>query len=230
MALDPRWSRTRIALYKVLVKTKIFLLEGILRPVRPAGMVRFGTYYGGWWIPEVAPERGAAFCVGAGTDVSFDLELQRLGYRVYTVDPTPTAVEHVSSHAPSLELVPVGVWQDSGDLEFANDACWGQSWAITDNASAVTGTGEVRRFPVVTMQELLARTHEADPAILKLDVEGAEHVVLESMLRDGIRPHSICVEFDDHRVREVLRTTRRLRRAGYDLLQIEGLNYLFVRR
>lgn len=208
----------------VWYKVKVFVLEGLLRPKRPMDMLRFGTYYGGWWVPRVAPEEGAAFCVGAGLDVSFDRELKRLGYRVYTVDPTPASVEYVAAEAADLTLIPLGVWTETGELEFAQDGEWSDSWAIGSNGAAT------RVLPVTTVRDLLSSTGETDVAILKLDIEGAEHAVLRSIIRDQIRPACICVEFDDQRLRKVIGSVRVLDRYGYELYQIEGWNYTFVRR
>jgi FkbM family methyltransferase len=206
-------------------KTKIFVLEAILRPARPMGMIRLGSYYGGWWIPRADPTQGAAFCVGAGTDVSFDLELLRLGYRVYTVDPTPESVAYVAEHAPELTLLPLGLWHEAGEIEFARDEVWSESWAIGTGPS---GRTDVLMLPVRTVRGLMETTGERDVAILKIDIEGAEHMVIQSMLADGIRPQCVCVEFDDHRFARVIRSTRRLQAAGYNLLQIEGRNYIFA--
>lgn len=230
MSATTTLSRVRTFRRKTWFKTKIFLLDGYLRPVRPAGMVRLGSYYGGWWIPEVDPSRGAAFCVGAGTDVTFDLELQRLGYRVYTVDPTPASVEYLRTEVPELTLLPVGVWTETGEIEFAQDETWEESWMIGSHAPVGTDTQDTRTLPVSTVRDLVASTGETDVAVLKLDIEGAEHAVLRSMIADGIRPHCLCVEFDDHRARQVVRSTRRLQAYGYDLIQVEGLNFIFVLR
>ena len=214
---------------KARLKLTIFALESYLRPERPAGMLRFGTFYGGWWIPEVDPSQGPAFCVGAGTDVTFDLELQRLGYTVHTADPTPAAVEYVTREHPELSFFPVGVWSEDGELEFAQDETWTESWAIGSNVSVSTGTVSVQSFPVVTVKSLIALAGESEAGLLKLDIEGAEHDVLAQMVADGLRPAVLCIEFDDHRVRRVLASTRMLQKAGYRLLQIEGLNYIYVR-
>ena len=220
----------RDLVYKVRMKTQIFLLEGWLRPLRPPQMIRLGTFYGGWWIPEVAPERGAAICVGAGTDVSFDVELQRLGYRVHTADPTPAAIEYVRREHPDLSFLPVGLWNEETELEFEQDSTWSESWmAGSVRTSGEVGRGAVARFPVTTVRGLMERAGEDRLAVLKMDIEGAEHDVIQQMLADNVRPECLCIEFDDHRVRKVLGSTKALRRAGYQLWHIEDLNYIFVR-
>jgi hypothetical protein len=59
-------------------------------------VVRLGTAHGGWALPEDSVRPGAtAVCVGAGEDVSFDVELNKKGLSVFTLDPTPRAKMHV---------------------------------------------------------------------------------------------------------------------------------------
>lgn len=188
-------------------------------------MRRFGTYYGGWWIPRVDPNEGIAVCVGAGLDVSFDLELLRLGYSVYTLDPTPSSVEYVRTTAPELTLMEVGVWDTTGELEFRQDKTYRDSWAISAPHDAGPSPG--RRLPVTTLKDLFAALGSPKVGILKLDVEGAEHVILRSLISDSLVPACICVEFDDQRLRRVIGTTYNLRRYGYELLQIENYNFTF---
>jgi FkbM family methyltransferase len=60
---------------------------------------RFGTRYGGWTVFETASLRGSKIVsCGAGEDISFDISIaSELGCSVVVVDPTPRAVEHVTS-------------------------------------------------------------------------------------------------------------------------------------
>lgn len=224
-----RLAGIRPVLKAIVFKVRVFALDGLLRPLRPMDMLRFGSYYGGWWIPAVDPSKGAAICVGAGLDVTFDLELQRLGYDVYAADPTPDSVKYVREYAPSLPLVPVGVWDTDGMLSFRQDATWGQSWMISevapDGASDI-----VESFPVTTVKGLMDLVGVSRVAILKLDIEGAEHRVIRSLIADGIKPDTLCIEFDDQRLRKVISSTRALRAYGYDLYQIENFNFIFALR
>jgi len=52
-------------------------------------IVELGTAYGGWKIPEGSVQAGqVCYCIGAGGDISFDLELmRRYGAVVRAVDP-----------------------------------------------------------------------------------------------------------------------------------------------
>ena len=66
--------------------------------------------------------------------------------------------------------------------------------------------------------------------LLKLDIEGAEHEVVRSMLEREIRPTVVCIEIDQP-VKPVAfwRTVRRIRRAGYALVAVDSWNLTFVR-
>src|SRR6516162_1577380 len=62
----------------------------------PMDLVRLGTRRGGWVLPaKTVQAGGTAVCVGAGEDISFDVELNKLGFQVHTLDPTPRAKRHV---------------------------------------------------------------------------------------------------------------------------------------
>jgi FkbM family methyltransferase len=223
-----RVDRIHTVSAKVWVKVKAFLFDGLLRPERPMTMQRYGTYYAGWWIAEVDPTKGAAICVGAGTDISFDLELHRLGYRVYTVDPTPMAVEHVQQHSNEVTFIPVGVWHESGEVTFTRYRQRDDCWSVDTSESTPTNEAEgTYRLPVLSVKDLIARTNETNIAILKIDIEGAEHAVIASMVRDGIRPACFCVEFDDFGLRKVLASHRTLTQHGYTLMQLENRNLIY---
>jgi FkbM family methyltransferase len=215
-------------LYKAWYKIKVFLLDAILRPDRPSDMVRLGSYYGGWWLPSVSPSAGIAVCVGAGLDVTFDVELRRLGYTVYTLDPTPESVKYVRETSPELELVPVGIWTSDGTVQFLRDRADSESWSV-EGGYRPYASDEAAAFPVMTIRSFMESVAAAHIGLLKLDIEGAEHLVLRSMLDDGVTPTVLCVEFDDSRIRTIVTTVRRLRRSGYVLLQMENFNFMFAR-
>ena len=66
--------------------------------------------------------------------------------------------------------------------------------------------------------------------LLKIDIEGAEHRVVRSMLAAGIRPTVLCLEIDQPvRPWTFWRTVRRIRVAGYDLVAVDHWNLTFLR-
>src|SRR5437867_11219048 len=63
------------------------------------GHIKVGSDLGGWYIPtHLLNSNAVCYCVGAGEDISFDLELVgRYGCSVFTFDPTPRALKHLNS-------------------------------------------------------------------------------------------------------------------------------------
>jgi hypothetical protein len=58
-------------------------------------ILRFGTKYGEWYIPDIFDSNSVCFCVGAGEDITFDILLQRhYDSKVHIFDPTPRAIDH----------------------------------------------------------------------------------------------------------------------------------------
>src|SRR6185436_1131907 len=57
---------------------------------------KLGTAYGGWYVPvSLLSTNSICYCVGAGEDISFEVELiNQFNCNVYTFDPTPRARKH----------------------------------------------------------------------------------------------------------------------------------------
>ena len=67
--------------------------------------------------------------------------------------------------------------------------------------------------------------------IVKLNIEGAEHAVLESMIEDGVIPRVLMLTFEGRRAfSRTLGWLRRLREAGLLLAGRRVWAFTFVRR
>ena len=94
-------------------------------------ILRFGTEYGEWYIPDVFDEDSVFYCVGAGEDISFDVLLQNY-YKgeVHIFDPTPRAIKHyelVESVMKGDTPAPTNIRYGGGDLKY---------WQIMKDSSA----------------------------------------------------------------------------------------------
>ena len=200
------------------------------RPRSPEELVHLGTGYGGWWIPVSALRPGAvAYCAGAGQDISFDIALHERGLRVVTMDPTPRAVAYVTKVAPSterFEFVQVGLWDQSGETRF-----YVPRDPSNENYSIVNlqRSDEYVTAKVTTLLELMKDLGDTELEILKLDIEGSEHRVIKSFLASGIRPRTVCIEFDQPvKMRTLLQSIKSIGAAGYTLAKIDVWNYTFI--
>ena len=171
------------------------------------------------------------YCVGVGEDIQFDRYLtdHRLA-SVWAFDPTPRAIQYMRTadfDRTRLHFVPVGVWKEDTVLRF--HAPPNPQWVSHSVMEAQGGDGyfdaACRSVPAL-MQEL---GHDRID-LLKLNIEGAEHVVLESVLTSGIAPRVITLTWEGQGAfRKALAWTKRLRGSGYALLARTGWFYTYVR-
>lgn len=85
------------------------------------------------------------------------------------------------------------------------------------------------------MEEIMMSMGHKDVSLLKLDVEGAEYEILDSIVAAGIYPRIICVEFDEghtprnegypQRIRNAI---IKIKNAGYSATFFDGWNVTFV--
>lgn len=230
-----------------------------LRDMRSIGWRRHSYH-----VPAQLLDRNSVcYCVGAGEDVSFDTELKLLyDCHVFIFDPTPYGIqhftqlkEHVESgrtfvanpkHTPytyrigadqlaQITYVPVGVWSSKTTLRFfdpqINDYASYSACLFTDAKTVVEA-------PVDRLANLMAQFGHASIDLLKLEIEGAEYEVVDTIIEDRLDIKAILIEFDEvyhpkdkfHHFR-IKRCCDRLRAAGYVLVHsTPNLKRAFVRR
>lgn len=222
-------------------------------------VIRLGSAHGGWTVPASAIKPGrTAVLVGAGEDISFDVELNKRGMRVFTLDPTPRAKEHVrqvlagSASSPripidhsatesydlqgfdkqKLTLLDVGLWNEDKPMKFFAPK---EKRHVSHSIVNLQHTEEFFEAKCMTLQSLCRWQNISEIEILKLDIEGAEYTVLADLLKSNMRPTVLCVEFDEIRnplknghMERILESMQMLKQAGYKLRHIEQSNTLFL--
>jgi FkbM family methyltransferase len=162
------------------------------------------------------------YLAGAGEDVSFDTDVAgKYGCAVHIVDPTPRAVQHVEklkqciesgadmplantpggkyphyqpATANLLHMHPVGLWSETTTLRFfkpENDA------HISHSLVNLQKTEHFIEVPVCRLSELMHAQQHAHIDLLKIDIEGAEYTVLQTVLEDKIPVDVLCIEYDE---------------------------------
>jgi FkbM family methyltransferase len=183
---------------------------------------KIGTGYGGWFVPNsLLSNRSLCYGVGAGEDISFEVELiNQYGCEVHCFDPTPRAQHHVDQlHRNTINGIPTSI-NGAADIYYKIDpAClarfhfhaiglWSQDrimrfYAPADPAHVshsivnLQHTTEYFEADCRTLRTVMQTLGHSDLALLKLDVEGAEYEILASLMDDNIRPAVLCVEFDE---------------------------------
>ena len=216
-------------------KMIVHALLPYLGKVKASGFTlqRFGTDYGGWTVPaELLNEESICYCVGVGTDASFDSALvERFRCNVFSFDPTPKAIDYMKSAKydhTRLRFLPIGLWDKDTELRFYSPA---NEDEISHSVFDLHGTGnyftaECRRLSTI-MQDL---SHDHID-LLKLDIEGSWGKVIQNIVDEHISISVLCVELDSPTsLSRVLWVIRMLGDMGFVLVQYEKDNYLFVQK
>ena len=197
----------------------------------PSGLVRLGTEYGGYVLPQDLPQADwVCYSGGIGEDASFEFELiARYGCTVVGFDPTPRSIEYmrtVGSETPEFRFLPVGLWSFDTEQHF---------YAPHNPAHvshSITGHGQTREYFTArcrSVPSLMAELGHERIDLLKLDIEGAEYEVLESVLDANVGIKILLVEF--HRTGSLGQMTSmvdRIQSAGYRPVHRDRTDLTFV--
>ncbi|WHZ30325.1 MAG: hypothetical protein OJF51_005128 [Nitrospira sp.] len=221
---------------------------------------KLGTRYGGWHVPVMLLDVASiCYCVGAGEDISFDIELiNRYGCEVYTFDPTPRASQHIErlkrntsigentlvdgdstqydanakvlSH---LHFYPYGLWDERKTMRFYAPK---NRDHVSHSLVNLQKTHEFFEAECRTVKQVMVELSHPAISLLKLDIEGAEYKVLDSLLTDRIFPRIICVEFDEGHTHQdqkyferIIQAILKLKKVGYLATHFDQWNVTFVR-
>lgn len=170
-----------------------------LRISARSDIVVIGTTYGGWAIPvSLFNQRSVCYCAGCGEDISFDLGLiRRFGCQVYAYDPTPRAIAYVRETAGAernYHFQGIGLWDGHRKLNFYAPK---NSAHVSHSILNLQKTEKYFEAEVFRLSELMENNGHQKLDLLKLDIEGAEYKVIDSVIDDGLDIAVICVEYDE---------------------------------
>ncbi len=220
--LKQAWRRSRLARH------------GITETVRlPITML--GSGGGAWatWLDGVDAD-SVVYAFGAGTDISFDLDLHaRTGAEVHIFDPTPRSIEWVRQ-----QVLPEGVHFH----DFGVGAADGTVTFYPPRRESSSHFSPVRRYAggsvdgeivaeVRSLRSIMDRLGHARIDVLKIDIEGGEYDVIDSMLADDVPVSQLLVEYHHAYATSPLSRTvaslRALTAAGYSCFNISPRTYEF---
>lgn len=224
----------------------------------PVRCKKIGTTYGGWCIPEGFLDKDSiCYCLGAGEDVSFDLGLINLyNCRVVSVDPTPRAISHHNDIINSVKLgvsfpivsgrnsevyykvnkeylkrwsfIPCGVWSSEMLMKFFTPK---NPESVSHSIVNLQNTDQYFEASCNTIKGIMESCGDYRIDLLKMDIEGAEHEVIRSMLSDGLFPDLLLIEFDQPCDFSLIEgTLKKLHDYDYELHAVDKWNVTFLRK
>lgn len=225
-------------------------------------LIRFGSAYGGWQIP-CDPEMSSdsvCYLAGAGEDITFDCELvRRFCCQIRIIDPTPKAILHFrqltesvnegrpfhinnnasefydisAAELASVRFLPVGLADQDTELKFYTPKNPEHVSCSTINLQKTDQYFVAKCYRLATLVD-----QQGDQRIdlIKMDIEGAEYMVIKDMIASGLLPRILLIEFDEahspldehagDRIRDHIRL---LNHAGMRCIAVEDSNATFVR-
>lgn len=226
-------------------------------------LIYIGSKLHGYWIPDdFLNEQSVCYCAGAGTDISFDTELKtRFGASVFIFDPAPAAHNHfllLKELGSRNEPLPV-LGQDSAyryrykisfdqlnEIHFIERGVWSHRTVLSFYDTGLSdyvqhspkAAGKANELPVDSIANYMKEFGHDTIDLLKIKIEGAEHIVIDSILEDNVDVKIIVVDFEHNasangtaHLLRVNKSCNRLKKSGYILVHsTKNLKRTFIRK
>jgi FkbM family methyltransferase len=182
-----------------------------------------GSGLHGYYIPEnYLTPNSVCYLVGTGEDISIDTELViKYDCNVYVIDPAPEGINHFNllnrktlngetlsighekgaftyrikpEQLMKMKYLSVGLWDQDTLIRFykpANDKY------VSHSIELFKETGEYIEVPVDRLSNIMKKNGHTSIDLLKLEIEGAEYKVLETIVEDKLDVKMIAVEYDE---------------------------------
>lgn len=167
-------------------------------------------------------------CAGAGTNISFEIELAKAypAAKLFLLDPSPQAVLYVRrlDLPDNIIFLEQGLAGNPGTLRFLKPDVPGLG---SLSAKAIVRGTEYFELEVTSVADLSARFGFQCIDYLKFDIEGCEHEVIRSLSALPLLPKQIAFELDQPTpIWTCEKTLRFAMSLGYRVAAIWGLNVL----
>jgi FkbM family methyltransferase len=183
--------------------------------------VELGSHYGGWRIPDGALREGdICYCIGAGGDISFDLELiRRFGAVVRAVDPVQAYGEEALRLAGgesrfSFRVAALAVRDGPIRMQSHHERS-----SASLSAAGLYETDEWTEVPGLTLASLMRDFGDDHIDLLKVDLEGLEYELVPTLDLVALGVSVFAIQL--HHVGSVGQAKRMiegLRQQGYRLV------------
>ncbi len=195
-----------------------------------------GSKYGGFYVNVEHPDSiKNLLSFGIGNDITFDLELFELTKcKVFMFDPTEGVYKFIQSQKLNINFFfyPFGISNVNSKTKFyrpLNADHISHSLVKHKNTSNEFYYADFKKWDSIC-EELAI--DEVD--ILKMDIEGAEFIVVPHILESNILPKQICIElhprFIENGINEFFKLILLFRRNNYSLAAINSSanEFLFI--
>ena len=216
---------------KVLLGRDFYQGRQVRRP-----RLKLGNRFADWTIcPSMLNENSIVFSVGAGRDISFDLELiDRFKSTVHVFDPTPDSIKWIDtlSLPEQFNFYPFGLSDRDGQINFIRpeDSLYGSlriDYAPGQNDADLN-------LPVRSLASIIKELSVDRIDVLKMDIEGAEYSVINDVISSPVEITQVLIEFhhrfDAFSVQDTKEAIKMLNSSGYHIFNVSasGEEFSFI--
>lgn len=185
------------------LKTKFNVVTGKIFNVKKSINIPhqwYGNDYGGFYIcSEKLNKNSVIYSFGIGEDISFDEALiNKFGCKVFGFDPTPKSIKWVENRRNPVEFIfhPYGIDEQTGIVEFL----------LPKNDNYVSGSvinqinvdnKKMVKAPMKCLTDIIKELGHTKIDVLKIDIEGSEYKVLDSILSAPVEIDQILIEIHE---------------------------------
>jgi len=165
--------------------------------------------------------------------------IERYGAICFGVDPTekhkPALSDLVRKHKDHFVHIPYAVCAENGTLNFFESKVNESGSIMPDHVNVIQDEGISYPIKCLTPKSLLDYLGLDSADILKLDIEGAEYELLETLcLHELLYFKQIFIEFHHHAVEsytfsDTLENVNSICSLGFESFSLDNHNYLFRR-
>ena len=206
-----------------------FLRRGHIRKDIICKSKWFGNKHGGFYvIPKLISENAIVYSFGVGKDISFDRALiNSFECQIFAFDPTPDSIAWCKEQnlPDKFKLYDFGLSNKTENVTFflPKNKNHVSGSLIGHNQVSQKNTASVK---MKSFNDILKDHKHETLDLIKMDIEGSEYDVVESILRSEINIHQIVLEIHErffHNGKEkTIKLLEALRKNGFLLHSISS--------
>jgi len=221
-------SKLKKVLKKIYIKSTQKVAH--LRKTVDCNSEWYGGEYAGFYVfPDILNEQSIVYSIGIGRDISFDTAIMdKHKCKVFAFDPTPKSIDWIKSQilpnnfhfnefgiGPKTEdtvfYLPVNDEHISGSLEKHSN--------VAENRSV--------KVHIKSLKDIANHLGHKHIDVLKMDIEGSEYDIIESILNSDLIIDQILIEFHDRffkdEIPKSVTSINKLREKGYEIFAVSDL-------
>ena len=200
----------------------------------------YGKDHGKYFLPKLKSRKYDKWIIsaGVGDNISFDIEMLNLGYKIIFIDPTPLAIEYFKNnfdhefYKKKSIFYKKGLWKTKTSLKFF----YSDKNVISNTISNYNQSNKSIDIETITIGDIMLENKIVSVFLIKLDIEGAELEIVDYIFQKKIKPHYLLIEFDFLKQQNLFRVIislfnllKKLKKLNFKIIYIDNLNFTFKR-